>query len=330
MKKLAPLITLMILTQFGFGQTVPSSCTAPDSIVKKYNTDADRLTLRKIYQNNLNYVDSIDIPQIHADTILNALIAVYNATFLPARDTVVAIYEIHSFPEPDINRIAITADSNLTWMQQIRNGVSPTGNSTIDSLTNLYHLNLTAYSTISFGPYPTHRVIFISDSNYNFQALTSTYTAINDIYSSFTNGWAGGGYEITSTIYSDHVELIYSIGWGDCPSGCSYRRYWKFKVYYDCSVEFVSSYGNSLTTAIGEFNNSLPITISPNPFNSYIKISGIKGNYDYVIYNILGKELVRKKVLENQIDNLDWLPSGYYFLKIDANGKSITKKLMKK
>ncbi len=40
---------------------------------------------------------------------------------------------------------------------------------------------------------------------------------------------SGAGTEIINdSIYSTHVELTYSYGWGDCPSGCMWRRYWKF------------------------------------------------------------------------------------------------------
>lgn len=333
MKKLISITILLAIIHFGYGQIIPSSCTAPDSIVKKYNTDADRLALRKIHQNNLNYVDSVDIPQIHADTILNALLAVYNATTLPARDTVVEIYEIHSFRDPDINSILITADSNLSWMQQFRNGVTLTGNPTIDSLINLYHLHLipSSYIPYSFAsPFPTHKVIMESDSNYNFLALTNTFLSISGVYDFTINTWTGGGSEITATIHNDYVELIYSVNWGDCPSGCMYSRYWEFKIYYDCSVEFVGSYGNSLTTTINERNKKLPITISPNPFNNHLNIYELNGSFDYVIYNILGKQLAKGKLVENKIQGLDWLHSGQYLIHIKGNGKSTTQKLIKK
>ena len=93
--KTATLLFLFIAYQISSNcQIVPSVCTAPDSIVTKYKEDADRLTLRKIYRNNLSFKDSIDIPKVHSDTVLNALIAVYNATTLSERDTVTIMFDI--------------------------------------------------------------------------------------------------------------------------------------------------------------------------------------------------------------------------------------------
>ena len=80
------MLVLLFLTGslLAFSQAVPSSCTAPASIVSKYRKDANRLALRKIYLKNLPYQDSVLIPKTHADTVLNALVAVHNAGSLPA------------------------------------------------------------------------------------------------------------------------------------------------------------------------------------------------------------------------------------------------------
>lgn len=323
-------IAFTLLTQLVLGQVVTSSCTAHDSIIEKYNADADRLTVRKIYSNNLTYVDSIEIPQVHADTILNALIAVYNATSLPARDTIVSMYNIHSFPNPNINSFSVAADSNLIWMQQLKNGIFPTGNSTIDSLTNLYNLYVWNYSNFtSFLGYDV--VYFQSDSNYNIQPLSIIYQSIPGVYYSEPVGWGGDGNNITSTINSDHVELVYSVGWGDCPSGCIERRFFKFKVYYDCSVEFVNSYGSSLPLlTVFDQNESLSTLISPNPFDNFLDFKGIDFNCDYIMYNLVGQELFRGQIIENQIKNLEWLPSGQYFIQLTKDRLSTTYKLIKK
>lgn len=329
MKKFITIIALTISTQFSFGQIVASSCTAPDSIVEKYNADADRLTVRKIYQYNLTYIDSIEIPQTHTDTILNAMIAVYNATSLPARDTVITMYNIHSFPNPDINSFSVSADSNLTWMQQLKNGIFPTGNSTIDSLTNLYNLNVTYYSTY-FGFMAYHTVSFQSDSNYNIQPLSDIYETISGVFFSDPGGWGGDGNDITSTIYSDHVELIYSVGWEDCPSGCIARRYWKFKIYYDCSVEFVGSYGTPLAIAtINELDRTFSTAVFPNPFDNHFAIKGLNEDYDYFIYNMAGQLMTEGKSFKGQTQNLDFLPLGQYLLRVKTNKQITIYKLVK-
>ena len=328
MKTTLSIIAFILLTQLGLGQVVTSSCTAHDSIIQKYTADADRLTVRDSYTNNLPYMDSIVISQTYSDTLLNALIAVYNATSLPARDTVVSMYNIHSFPNPNINSFAVAADSNLVWMQHLKNGIYPTGNSTVDSLTVLYNLHVWYYFSSISGYDLVH---FQSDSNYNVLPLSLLYQSIPGVFFTEPGGWGGDGNNITSTINSDHVELVYSVGWGDCPSGCFARRFFKFKVYYDCSVEFVNSYGSTLPLlAVNDLYESSSIHISPNPFDSILEFKGIEPNCDYILYNSVGQELFRGQIFENQINALDWLSTGQYFIQLKNNGLSATYKLMKK
>ncbi|HSI90186.1 MAG TPA: hypothetical protein VK927_03670, partial [Adhaeribacter sp.] len=57
------LFFFLFWSQAVMGQTVLSSCTAPDSIISKYQDDADRLAVRKIYRNSLAFMDSVDIPK---------------------------------------------------------------------------------------------------------------------------------------------------------------------------------------------------------------------------------------------------------------------------
>ncbi len=245
MKNFTFLLILLFGTIVVNGQTVSSTCTAPDSIVQKYIHDANRLALRKIKAQNLTYKDSILIPYSHSDTVLKALLAVYNATSLPARDTIVTLFNIHTFPIPNINCISISADSSLAWMHQLRNGIIPTGNSQVDSLLAYYYLNIDYYSDWA-GWFIYHTVRLVSDSDYNALPLSNVFDSVAGVVITEACNVYGDGNDIYATIYTDHVELIYSLGGGDCPSGCTKRRYWKFNVYFDCTVQYVGSYGSPL------------------------------------------------------------------------------------
>ncbi|MBP9187009.1 MAG: hypothetical protein KBG11_07935, partial [Bacteroidia bacterium] len=64
MKKVKLIITILIVTSsLTYGQIVPSSCSAPDSIITKYKTDAYRMTLRRLLRNNSTFNDTISIPK---------------------------------------------------------------------------------------------------------------------------------------------------------------------------------------------------------------------------------------------------------------------------
>lgn len=329
MRVTATLIALLVFLEISTGQIILSSCNAPDSIRAKYNEDADRIALLKIYQQNLSYVDSITIPQNHSDTILNALIAVYNATSLPARDTVVTMLNIHTFPAVRINAIAVTADSSLNWMQQLKNGNIPTGNNTLDSLLTTYFMTIDRYDNW-YGIMPTHTVYFKSDSNYNIPPLTSVFETVSGVSYADQVNTAGDGNDIVALIHADYVELNYIAGWGDCESGCTLERVWKFKVYFDCSVEFVGSYGNPLPLVTEvEKIKSTSISVYPNPFRDNLYLSKLNSIYHYSIYNTVGQELFHGQSSEYQITGLDLLPKGQYFLHIVADKQPGTFKLIK-
>ncbi len=327
MKKIKLILALLIVTSsLSYGQIVPSSCSAPDSIIAKYKTDAYRMTLRRLLRNGSTFIDTISIPKNITDTTLNALIAIYNATNLAARDTIVKTNPVHSFPTPDLNSINISADSNLIWMQNIRKGISTTGNSTIDSLLNKYKLKLQYYSAYKFWPY--HSLTLVSDSQYNILAMTKIFKGISGVYYSNPYSIAGDGNNITDSIYSDHIEIIYSIGWGDCPAGCTERRFWKFKVYWNCSVEFVSSYGNRLPlTGINEIDYSM-VNVYPNPFVDHIAIDNKNAAFNYTITNLLGQE-VKSGASSAKIEDLQNLQKGIYLLRIYSDNKVWTRKIIK-
>src|SRR4051812_7915152 len=95
-------IALFLLKTLIINAQIQSSCSAPDSIKIKYVNDADRLALRSLYSRHLPDTSSIFIPQIQSDSVLNALLAVYNTDSLPERDTIITYYQIHSKPDPGL------------------------------------------------------------------------------------------------------------------------------------------------------------------------------------------------------------------------------------
>ena len=328
MRTVTNLIVFIFFVQNVIGQTVPSSCDAPDTIIARYNSDADRLALERIFQYNLTYVDSIEIPQEQSDSILDALIAVYNAVSLPARDTVVNLFDIHTFPIPDINYFTVAADSTLLWMQNIRNGIIPTSNSIVDSLMILYDLTIDSYET-NYGLFDYHTVTFKSDSNYNTIPLSDIYETIPGVFFSDPLFLVGDGNDIYVSIFPEFIELIYSVGWMDCLNGCVWRRYWKFNIYFDCSLEYVGSYGTPLSTSNFLNNNSI-IDIAPNPFIDILYIYGLSSEYEYSIYNLMGQKLIQGKTAENRITDLKRLPSGQYLLLLKYDKHKRIYKILKR
>jgi len=329
MKKSYLLLIVLIGVQEIYGQIVPSSCNAPDSVVSKYIDDADRLALYKIQRLNLPESDSIRIPKTHSDSILNALIAVYNAGTIPESDTVTRIYPIHTFPDYDLDVINIAANPNLAWMFQLKNGIIPTGHPEIDSLIANYQLTFRRYYD-----YPDHIQYDIaslrSTTNLNIAALAVLFEEIPDVDHAKENRYMGDGMNIWESISDEHIQLVYYYGWGDCPSGCTYRRYWKFKVYYDCSVEFCGSY-NNLNSALGYVEpDRKMVSVFPNPFEDLIRVNGFTAPFNYKIASMTGQIVISGISDRKEIGNIAHLKPGLYFLSVQTENLFYTFKIIKR
>lgn len=324
MKKLIILLGFIFETFTLNAQTVVSSCEADDSVRYKYSIDANRLTLLRFYESNILYKDSIHIPKSYSDTVLNALTAVYNAYLLPARDTVTDILDIHSYEDFMLNSFNLSADSSLVWMDSLRLGNIPTGEAAIDDLIATYHLNLSLYSTNS-NLFSFHTAYFESDSSYNIPQISPLFASIPGVQSFIPNAYIGAsefpdGDNITCTIFTDRVELIYSRAWNDCPSGCTARRFWKFNVYNNCSVEFIESYGTPLTVGMQEILES-KIEVYPNPVNDklFIKHKQTSNNAVAIIkiYNSLGAQVLNYPTSLPASIDISNFPLGFYFLEVE-------------
>jgi hypothetical protein len=325
-------IVLLILLHFTFanGQVVESSCEAHDSIVEKYQDDADVLTLRKFYENDLPWADSIEIPDEHSDTVLNALLSVWNAEGLAARDTIVDMLDIHSRELYAVNLIYVGADSTLAWMQELESGSLPCGNDTLDSLITRYSLDIVEYLKDDYDI--LHWARFDGAINLNMGPLGRLIKPIYGVqYVDTLVNTVLDGDRIDCSINSEFIELIYSYGWGDCLNGCMYRRYWEFRVYYDCSVEFIDSYGNALPFgSVGIQPKSPPVEIYPNPANDYVKIKGIGEQdipFEYAVYNTAGVKVFSGKNIDASINFMSVLNNGLYILELNTKEKTIRKKI---
>jgi hypothetical protein len=315
----------------GVAQVVFSSCEAPDSVKALYQDDADRLALKEILGAHLPFEDSIIIPKIYSDSVLLPLLAVYNATSIPERDTLVTIFKIHEFPEYALNEINIAADSTLPWMEVLRQGILPSGNQELDSILDLYNFQWEDYETF-YDWFAWHFVTFKSASNYNVTALMEVLDKVMEVTFADRSVYSGDG----DHIYLQREEfpfpstlVTYFFGMGDCPSGCTDGRWWTFRVYDDCSVQFEGAHGSHIPfTATKEIVEE-KISIQPNPINDFLEINGLNGSFMYSISDLSGRIVQTGKQNNNRIDNLDRLLPGIYFLSLTKGDNRFTFKIMK-
>jgi len=301
-----------------------STCVAPDSIRSLYKDDADRMIVRRAYRQQAYFMDSAEIPQGLSDTVLDAIMAVYNSTF-PERDSVFDIYGIHTFPDYEMRQFWIMADSSLPWMQALSAGTIPTGNAPVDVKLNRYGMQHLSHWD---WPGTSDRILTMeADTNYNLMnPVTADFVSLSDVSMASPNGWGGDGNNIWDSLKSDHIQLVFSRGWGDCPSLCIYRRNWRFKVYYDdCSVQFMDAYmGNAIFNDVKEVEY-LNWSVFPNPTTSEASIESNIQIEEIQISDLTGRLILTQVVNANTPKvNIEDFPAGPYLLQIKSeNGTSV-------
>ena len=209
----------------------------PAELRAAYLEDANRLALRDLLANGFS---EIPIPQDAVQPYYNALILVYNATALPARDTVVDVYHIHTFPAPTTRSLMLQLRASNAWVQALARGDIPTGDATVDTLLARYSLSVSSVFTLSNGD------VFLtlgSAGPLNVKALGTLFAGIPGVKSAEPNGAVGDGADIVGSLNSA-VLLHYSEGYGDCPSGCIARRFYHFAVRDDGTVEYLGASGS--------------------------------------------------------------------------------------
>lgn len=332
MKRLLLFLLGAITWQTAQAQTVNSDCTAPESVQAYYQMGADLLALGEIFNRDLPYKDSILIPQFWRDSMMRPLLAVYHATALPARDTVVTLFPIRKPYSDTLNYVTFAADTAVLWVRNLRDGVFPTGQATIDSLIQQLGLSLYQYEAPVSPWSPMGKFTLISDSNFNTVAATNQIEALPSVYEYQLMYWMDGSQNIADTIYEDRIELTYTYGWGDCPAGCNWSRSWKFIVYPDCSVQYGGSYGDKLDAA--SITGALPQKdwqIGPNPFQDYLEI---KSNVavTLILSDALGRQVLVQPV-QAGVQRLptSGLKAGFYFYRVTSGtGLAATGKLLRR
>jgi hypothetical protein len=320
MKQLLYFIALIFSANIVSAQTVPSSCTASANIMQQYADDADYMTLQRIISLNDTHKDSITIPQAWADTAMRAMLAVYNATTLPARDSVVTIYKIHEYASFTMHMIFLTADSNETYMKQMKKNIFPTGDAAFDNLGNKYTIQSSQY--LNFGTTPgNHDLTLQLDSAYNTPILKDEYNILSGLQiAKGTLNVFGDSNHINYTVTPTYVELQYTHGWENCMdmNGCDKRHTWTFRVSYNCDVTYIGSSGDPLFPPVNGIQDvsSNGFSVYPNPTANTLHIKGIDGKMQYRILDILGKI---KATGNTQNINVSHLPAGQYFLQVQTS-----------
>lgn len=321
------LICLVLISSNLFSQ----NCIINNWIKDEYFFDAQMLSMREITSDtNHVYKDSVLLPGVITDKYLGLLSALYNQnTFLT--DSVFNYYSIHIYPyffleylDLPYSQIILEMDTTVEWVKSYIQDSLISGNQKFDSITSLYNLRLKHVTYLKSATY-----VYIGSSVIlNLQVLVNEFESIEGVESALPDySLFGDGDDIQFTFNHDTAHIIFSIGWGDCPSGCTERHYWEFLVS-NCTSEFERSYGDSFTNIVDTKLDGWHVF--PNPFKDKIFISNpLNEIINVLIHTIHGELLFTQQINTNSID-LSNLDSGVYFLTIESGEKFKTIKIIKR
>jgi hypothetical protein len=226
------------------GATAPRSAQSrvddsrvPAGLRAAYREDAARMALRDLQARG--YKD-IPIPDESVQPYYDGLVAVYNATVLPARDTVVDVFDIHTFGNPPTRGVYLWALLSEPWVERLSRGEIPTGNPDVDAILARYGLSFTGAHILYEGDV---LITLQSPEARNMDALAPLFRGFAGVKYSEPNVMGGDGNDIEGTVDRSRVVLAYSVGTGDCPAGCIHRRYYRFAVEPDGMVEYLGASG---------------------------------------------------------------------------------------
>lgn len=308
MKKIVLFGLLLLSFAFVKAQNFNSSI-APTTIMETtYRNDACRLAINRMYQIDSLLADSITIPNTIIDTMLKGLYAIANMQNAIVRDTIIDKFGFTNFePQSDsthfsytsqygyvygLKKIRLVVDNTYSWGAQWQIGnYATTNNDTVNYLIDKYQL---VVEKDSFQFYPTRtRYIITSPVAINAKALAKKFGQFTEVGNEYAYDMGGiGNYYFTNkntiqcTIAGDTLKMMHNYGCGDCPSGCTLGRIWKFNVLNTntCTVNYLSveNWGGPvawLTNAC--FDYTTYNTVCSKDSTAFYSYSPVGGNSTY-------------------------------------------------
>lgn len=153
----------------------------------------------------------------------------------------VQTYNIHTFPRSVTHSLLVGLDRSQAWIAAWRNGQRITGNPLVDALMISFGLKLDSY--IEYRDGNSTYAVLETERSLNIAALALRFASISGVRYAHPNSFAGDGNDIAAQSFGNYWQLDYSVGHGDCPSGCISRYRWTFRVASNGLVKIVGSSG---------------------------------------------------------------------------------------
>ncbi|PKQ65137.1 hypothetical protein BZG02_04740 [Labilibaculum filiforme] len=208
-----------------------------DSTFQILLDDARLLCLNLYLNEETQELNDIEINESHVAPFVSALQMVFLDSLLPATQEI-RNYQIHALCRLQLHQGILLSDTiNTPINSWYRNGYSDY--KALDNYIYKYSISLDSIGNNQYK--------YQSEIGINQLALASELKSMAFILNAKASSCIGDGSQIEIMDYSsDFIHLIYSYGWGDCPSGCINRHYWELGVYGSGMVEIIAESGSKL------------------------------------------------------------------------------------
>jgi Secretion system C-terminal sorting domain len=331
MKKLFIYICSIFATN-GTAQVV-SSCEIPQELSIAYGDQVKILAIDPMLNSGTADSGSIHILEAFSKPIFESLAAVYNSTFYSEIDSIFNIYCIKNLEVDEAsgytsNEIYISLDTNVAWTQYWLNGIDSSGNAAIDSL-------LAGVTYAVYQPFLPGTVRLVFEDVLNLVPLVQFLAAVDGVNYAEQVPSYGQDNSITHFQQNSVHFFDFYLGWGDCPSGCTSGRIWRFRVAQpSCEVTFLGASGASipsfdgypnetncnLTSSVNNLSADRFIEVFPNPASDVLHIRTVDEFRALCVYDMLGKCCIKSEPQSNSVSiDVARLTPGIYFLQVDKH-----------
>lgn len=204
-----------------------------------YEEDAVNLAIRHLEEIDAPEFNDVYPPSELVTSLFDALVHVH-LTEHPVRDTVIDVYQIPSFSGHATRSIMVRVDLEYEWTQAWRQEVALTGYPEVDALMITHDLLVSRFYEWLSGDVAVLR----ANRPLNTTALAALFEPIPGVmWAERSEGSVGRINDIDARPHDDGWQLDYSVGFGDCPSGCVHRHIWSFSVSEEGTVAFLGRSG---------------------------------------------------------------------------------------
>jgi hypothetical protein len=213
----------------------------PPAMREAYRNDAARLVMRRMEEEGSGRSQRVSLPDRLVQSVYNALIHVYNAEHLAARDSVVQ-YRVHALERVFLDEVVVYVDSSTPWLEPWLAGEQWTGEPHVDRLLRQYDLRVEDVTPLGGG---TQALILVPEP-VNPYALARKFETVEGMIEAYPNGGAFDGDDITWTVTEKIWEFVYTNGASDCILGCLHHHHWAFEIDRTGEVRFTGSWGDPM------------------------------------------------------------------------------------